>query len=76
MAGHASTHAWAEIYLPSLGWRGFDPTLGTGISLKHIVMGVSNHPRGVMPVSGGFIGARADFKELIAQVTTSEIPVT
>ena len=28
MAGHASTHAWAEVYLPTLGWRGFDPTLG------------------------------------------------
>ena len=25
MAGHASTHAWAEVYLPTLGWRGFDP---------------------------------------------------
>ena len=32
MAGTAATHAWAEVYLPMLGWRGFDPTIGTAIS--------------------------------------------
>jgi len=41
MAGSAATHAWAEAYLPTLGWRGFDPTLGTETSLRHIVTGVS-----------------------------------
>lgn len=57
MAGEASTHAWVEVYLPTLGWRGFDPTLGERTSLRHIVTGVSTHPRGVMPVTGAFIGA-------------------
>ena len=46
LAGHASTHAWTEVYLPLLGWRGFDPTVGAAISLHHIVTGVSSHPRG------------------------------
>ena len=32
LAGHASTHAWTEVYLPTLGWRGFDPTIGDDIS--------------------------------------------
>jgi transglutaminase-like putative cysteine protease len=75
LAGTASTHAWCEIYLPALGWRGFDATLGTAISLRHVVTGVSNHPRGVMPVSGSFIGSRADFSGLTAQVSTEELPV-
>ena len=53
-AGRASTHAWAEAYLPEIGWTGYDPTLGEPTSAKHVVTGVSNHPRGVMPVSGTF----------------------
>jgi transglutaminase-like putative cysteine protease len=73
MAGHASTHAWAEVYLPMLGWRGFDPTTGDAISLRHVVTGVSSHPRGVMPVSGAFIGARADYKALEVTVKTEEL---
>ena len=59
-AGLASTHAWAEVYLPTLGWRGFDPTMGAAISIDHIVVGVSSHPRGVMPVSGAFSGTKVD----------------
>ena len=53
-AGRASTHAWAEAYLPEIGWIGYDPTLGKATSGKHVVTGVSNHPRGVMPISGTF----------------------
>lgn len=56
--GRASTHAWAEVYFPHHGWFGLDPTLGEGTSIKHIVTGVSSHPRGVMPVSGSFVGVK------------------
>ena len=73
MAGQASTHAWAEVYLPTLGWRGFDPTIGDATSLRHIVTGVSNHPRGVMPVSGMFTGAAADYLQLHVTVQTTPL---
>jgi transglutaminase-like putative cysteine protease len=72
IAGRASTHAWTEIYLPLLGWRGFDPTLGEAVDLRHVVTGVSHHPRGVMPVSGKFDGVAADFAELTVAVRTTE----
>lgn len=55
-AGQAATHAWTEVYFPEHGWFGFDPTLGEGTSHKHIVTGVSSHPRGVMPISGSYSG--------------------
>jgi transglutaminase-like putative cysteine protease len=71
MAGHASTHAWTEVYLPALGWRGFDPTTGGAVALNHIVTGVSQHPRGVMPVSGSFNGAAGHFLNMHVQVATS-----
>lgn len=60
LAGNASTHAWAEAYLAGRGWTGFDPTLGERTSGKHIAIGLSNHPRGVMPISGRFYGTSAD----------------
>ena len=73
MAGAAATHAWAEVYLPTLGWRGFDPTVGAEISWRHIVTGVSTHPRGVMPVSGSFVGPPLVYRDLSAVVRTSEL---
>jgi transglutaminase-like putative cysteine protease len=72
-AGRASTHAWTEIYLPSLGWRGFDPTIGNVTALNHVVTGVSNHPRGVMPISGMFTGAASDYREMTVQVKTEQL---
>ena len=74
LAGRAAMHAWTECYLPALGWRGYDPTLGEPTSLKHVVTGVSNHPRGVMPVSGKFVGSSSDYREMIVQVKTESLP--
>jgi transglutaminase-like putative cysteine protease len=73
IAGRASTHAWMEAYLPALGWRGFDPTLGEPTSLKHIPVGVSNHPRGVMPISGTYQGSSSEYLGMSVEVETTEI---
>jgi transglutaminase-like putative cysteine protease len=73
IAGHASTHAWTECYLPNLGWRGFDPTAGTATGLAHVATGVSQHPRGVMPVTGSFVGARTLFLSMTVDVETREL---
>ena len=74
LAGEASTHAWTEVYLPALGWRGFDPTSGQLTGQHHVVTGVSDHPRGVMPITGAFVGGSSDFRDMIVQVRTEELP--
>jgi len=56
------------VYLPSSGWVGFDPTIGETTSSKHTVVGVSHHPRGVMPISGQYTGSRANYMGLEVQV--------
>ncbi len=69
-AGRASTHAWAEAYLPEIGWTGYDPTLGEATSAKHVVTGVSNHPRGVMPITGSFFDERKSYLGMTVAVQT------
>jgi transglutaminase-like putative cysteine protease len=72
-AGRASTHAWAEAYLPEIGWTGYDPTLGEATSGKHVVTGVSNHPRGVMPVSGTYYDKEESFLTMNVTVQTERL---
>lgn len=71
--GKATTHAWVEAYLPGLGWRGYDATSGSATTDRHIVAGVSNHPRGVMPVSGRYQAEEGTTGTLTAGVFTERL---
>jgi transglutaminase-like putative cysteine protease len=55
---YATTHAWAEVYLPGAGWRGFDSTSGDLVGGAHIAVAVHRHPEAIPPVSGSYIGPR------------------
>jgi hypothetical protein len=72
--GLGSTHAWAEIYLPDRGWTGYDPSIGKRVGPQHIIVGVSHHPREVMPVSGGFHGVSGVGSSLKVNITTRRLP--
>lgn len=54
--GAGSTHAWAEVYLPGPGWKGFDPTAGVVAGNDHIAVAVARHPEAVPPVAGSYLG--------------------
>lgn len=72
--GRGSTHAWAKVYLPEYGWTGFDPSIGKRVGPAHIAVGVSHHPRGVMPVAGGYTGPRGVGTSLEVAISTRRLP--
>jgi transglutaminase-like putative cysteine protease len=47
-----ATHAWLQLYLPNIGWKGFDPTNGTLPTTEHIQVAYGRHYRDTAPITG------------------------
>lgn len=67
-----STHAWAEVYLPGAGWKGFDPTTGKMAGTDHIAVAVARLPQSVPPVGGSFTGPEDSSLDVGVWVTDCE----
>jgi transglutaminase-like putative cysteine protease len=49
-------HAWAEVYIPGAGWRGYDPSLGLAVADGHVVLTAAPDHHLAAPVSGRYRG--------------------
>lgn len=54
--GERQLHAWAEVYLPGGGWRGYDPTTGLMVSDSHIALASGAEAIDASPVTGSYRG--------------------
>ena len=51
------THAWIEAALPGWGWWALDPTNGSAVGERHVVIGRGRDYGDVPPVRGAFTGS-------------------
>ncbi len=51
-----ATHAWVEVFLPTLRWVGFDPTNNTQTGERHVIVAVGRDYDDVPPSRGVFKG--------------------
>lgn len=47
-----ASHAWVEVYLPNVGWRGFDPTNGCQVAQDHVRVACGRNYVDATPTSG------------------------
>ena len=67
-----ASHAWVEIYIPYLGWRGFDPTNGCRVTQDHVRVACGRNYLDATPTSGTIY--RGGGKETLrVQVTMNEV---
>jgi transglutaminase-like putative cysteine protease len=78
IVGGGATHAWCMVYLPGAGWVEFDPTNGLVAGRNLVRICWARTPEQAVPISGGYIGTRADFSSLDVnvEVTVGDAPAT
>ncbi len=73
-----ASHAWVQVYLPEVGWKGFDPTNGILCQTEHVRTAVGRNYIDATPTSGtiyvGGSGEKLAVAVRMEPVEDDEIP--
>lgn len=54
--GDRFLHAWAEVYIPGVGWRGYDATTGLAVADSYLALSAGPDPADAAPTQGSLRG--------------------
>jgi transglutaminase-like putative cysteine protease len=63
-----ATHAWVEVWIPTVGWLALDPTHNQQVNESYIKIGAGRDYADVAPVAGYYKGALARKLEVEVQI--------
>ena len=66
-----ASHAWLRLYIPEVGWKGFDPTNGVLESANHIRVAYGRHYRDAAPTSGTLYSSARESMNIDVRVVES-----
>jgi transglutaminase-like putative cysteine protease len=65
----SATHAWMEILIPGVGWRGLDPTHNRQTDETYVKLAVGRDYADVTPVAGNYKGTTDRKLEVMVKIT-------
>jgi transglutaminase-like putative cysteine protease len=71
---HSYMHAWAEVYVPGGGWRGFDPSRGLAVAEQHVPVAAAIDPAGASPITGAYRGQAQSSMHFEIRMDTETFP--
>ena len=66
-----ASHAWLQLYIPEVGWKGFDPTNGVLASTDHIRVAYGRNYRDATPTTGTLYSPAQETMTIDVQVVES-----
>jgi len=70
MRGAQASHAWCEVFVPSFGWHGMDPTNDRLVDEHYIALATGRDYDDVAPVKGTFYGG--GHRQMVVAVNVEE----
>ena len=67
-----ASHAWLELYIPNVGWRGFDPTNGVLPDMGHVRVATGRFFRDTAPTDGTLYGDATETMSIDVEVAEVE----
>jgi len=68
----SATHAWVEVFIPDIGWRGLDPTHNCQTGATYVKIAIGRDYADVPPVAGNYRGTLNRKMEVEVKITPVE----